>query len=330
MNRRDTVLALLALGTVGAPHGAEVQQSKDKTAHIGLLVGGSAAQRGHLERALLEGLREQGYVEGKNLIIERRYANGRNERVPEFARELAEMKLDAVVTTCTPSTRAARQASASTPIVMAAVADPVGQRLIASLAKPGANITGLSSQAEDILPKMMELFSGVLPNAAIVAVFVQERSDVHPRMWQQLAPIAEALKLKLVRIEVAYAADLSVAFAMALREKANALFVLPDEPLFLSRRARIVELAASYRLPALYGAREFVDDGGLMSYGENLRAAYRNAGLYVNKLARGAKPADLPVRQPTRFELVVNLKTAKTLGVTIPQSLLQRADEVIQ
>lgn len=330
MNRRDTVLALLALGTAGGPLAAEPQQSKDKTARIGLLVGGSVAQRGHLERALLEGLREQGYVEGKNLVIERRYANGRNEQVPGFARELAEMKLDAVVTTCTPSTRAARQASTTTPIVMAAVADPVGQRLIASLAKPGANITGLSSQAEDILPKMMELFSGILPNAANVAVFLQERSDVHPRMWQQLAPIAQALKLSLVKIEVARAADLSVAFDMALREKANALFVLPDEPMFLSRRARIVELAASYRLPALYGAREFVDDGGLMSYGENLRTAYRNAALYVNNLARGAKPADLPVRQPTRFELVVNLKTAKALGVTIPQSLLQRADEVIQ
>jgi putative ABC transport system substrate-binding protein len=330
MNRRDTVLALLALGAAGGPLAAEAQQSKGKTAHIGILVGGSISQRGHLEQALLDGLRDQGYVEGKNLVIERRYADGRNERVPEYARELAAMKLDAVVTTCTPSTRAARQASASTPIVMAAVADPVGQRLIASLARPGANITGLSSQSEDILPKMMELFSGVLPNPATVAVFTQERSDVHPRMWQQLAPIAQALKLKLVKIEVAYAADLSVAFDMALREKANALFVLPDEPMFLTRRAPIVELAAKHRLPAFYGAREFVDDGGLMSYGENLRTAYRKAASYVNSLARGAKAGDLPVEQPTKFEFVINQKTAKALGITIPQSLLVRADLVIQ
>ena len=330
MNRRDAVLALLALGTAGGPLAAEAQQSKGKTARIGILVGGSIAQRGHLEQALLDGLRDQGFVEGKNLVIERRYADGRSERVPEYARELAEMKLDAVVTTCTPTTRAARQASASTPIVMAAVADPVGQRLIASLARPGANITGLSSQAEDILPKMMELFSGVLPNPATVAVFTQERSDVHPRMWQQLAPIAQALKLKLVRIEVTYAADLSVAFDMVLREKAISLLVLPDEPMFLSRRARIVELAANHRLPAFYGAREFVDDGGLMSYGESLRTAYRNAASYVNSLARGASPADLPVEQPTKFELVVNLKTANALGITIPQSLLVRADHVIQ
>ena len=330
MNRRDTLVALLALGAAAGPLAARAQQSKDKTAHIGILVNGSIAQRGHLEQALLDGLRDQGYVEGRNLVIERRYADGRRERVPEFARELAAMKLDAVVTTCTPSTRAARQATVSTPIVMAAVADPVGQRLIASLARPGANITGLSSQAEDILPKMMELFSSVLPNPATVAVFAQGTSNVHPRMWQQLGPIAQALKLKLVKIEVAKAADLPAAFDMALREKADALLFLPDEPLFLTRRATIVELAAKHRLPAFYGAREFVDDGGLMSYGENLRTAYRRAASYVGNLARGAKPADLPVEQPTKFELVVNLKTAKALGLTIPQSILIRADQVIQ
>src|SRR3990172_4876989 len=228
MNRRDTILALLAFGAAGGSLAAEAQQSK--TARIGILVTGSFAQRGHLEQALLEGLREQGYTEGKNLVIERRYADGHRGRTPEFARELAAMKLDAVVTTCTPTTRAARQATASTPIIMPAVADPVGQRLIASLARPGANITGLSSQAEDILPKMMELFSDVLPRAATVAVFTQGGSAVHPRMWQQLGPIAQALGLKLARIEVADPASLPAAFDLALREKAGALFFLPDEP----------------------------------------------------------------------------------------------------
>src|SRR3990172_134117 len=330
MNRRDTILALLALAAAGEPLAAEAQQAKGKTAHIGILVGGSIAQRGHLEQALLEGLRDRGFVEGRNLVIERRYADGRNERVPELARELAIMKLDAVVTTCTPSTRAARQATASTPIIMAAVADPVGQRLIASLARPGANITGLSSQAEDILPKMMELFSDVLPKPATVAVFLQGGSDVHPRMWQQLAPIARALDLKLVKIDVANLADVPAAFDMTLREKANALFVLPDEPMFTNGRQSIVELAARHRLPAFYGAREFVDAGGLMSYGENLRTAYRKAASYVKSLARGAKAGDLPVEQPTKFEFVINLKTSKALGITIPQSLLVRADHVIQ
>ncbi len=330
MNRTYRRRFLLATGALLAAPFAGAQQSKDKTIHIGIMVTGSFAQRGHLEQALLEGLRSKGYVEGRNLVIERRYAEGRRERTPESARELAAMNLDAIVTTCTPSTRAARQATASTPIVMAGVADPVGQRLIASLARPGANITGLSSQAEDILPKMMELFSSVLPRPATVAVFLQGRSEVHPRMWQQLAPIAQALDLKLVKIDVANLADLPAAFDLALREKANALFFLPDEPMFPNGRASIIELAARHRLPAFYGVREFVDDGGLMSYGESLRTAYRNAASYVNNLARGAKPADLPVQQPTTFELVINLKTARSLGLTIPQSLLVRADQVIE
>ena len=295
-------------------------------------VGGGLAQRGHLEQALLQGLREQGYVEGKNLVLERRYADGRVERTPEFARELAAMKLDAVVTTCTPTTRAAQQALGSTPIVMAAVADPVGQHLIASLARPGANTTGLSSQAEDIMPKMLELFASVLPRPTTVAVLIDAMSDVHPRMWQALVPVAQALNIKLLKMEVGRPIDvaLSAAFDSALREKASAIFVLPDEPQFLTRRAEIVAFAAKHRLPAFYGAREAVDEGGLMSYGENLRTAYYNAASYIKKVAHGAPPSDLPVSQPTKFELVINLKTAKALGLTIPQSLLRRADEVIE
>ena len=300
--------------------------------HIGILVTGGFAQRRHLEQALLEGLRDQGYVEGKNLVIERRYADGRRGRTPEFARELAAMKLDAVVTTCTPSTRAARQATASTPIIMAAVADPVGQRLIASLARPGANITGLSSQAEDIMPKMLELFATVLPRPTTVAVLVDAGSDVHPRMWQALGPVAQTLKIGLLRIVVGTPSEvqLPAAFATAVRERAGAIFVLPDEPRFLSRRADIVVLAAAHRLPAFYGAREYVDEGGLMSYGEDLRTAYRNTAAYVGKVVRGSKPGDLPVSQPTKFELVINMKTAKTLGIGVPQSVLLRADQVIE
>jgi len=325
-------IAAIAAGALllcAAP--ASLAQSPDKKAHIGILVGGSQAQRGHLERALLEGLREQGYIEGKNLVLERRYADGSADKVPELARELAAMKLDAVVTTCTPSTRAAKQATGSTPIVMAAVADPVGQSLIASLARPGANITGLSSQAEDIMPKMLELFASVLPRPMTVAVLTEARSDVHPRMWQALGPIAQTLNIKLVRINVGRPPEvqLPAAFETAVREKAGAIFVLPDEPMFLSWRAEIVALAAKQRLPAFYGAREFVDDGGLMSYGENLRTAYRNAASYIGKLAQGANPGDIPVAQPTQFELVVNAKTAKALGITIPQSVLLRANEVI-
>ena len=293
---------------------------------------GGLEQRGHLEQALLQGLREQGYVEGKNLVLERRYTDGQGERMPEFARELAAMKLDAVITTCTPSTRAAREATSSTPIVMAAVADPVGQNLIASLAKPGANITGLASEAEDILPKMMEVFTSIVPKPGKIAVLLESRSDVHPRMWQALEPIAQALKVKLIRIDVRSPADvnLPIAFQTAVEQKADAVLVLPDEPVFLTKRALIVELAAKHNLPSFYGAREYVDDGGLMSYGENLRIAYRNAASYVSKVVRGSKPGEIPVQQPTKFELVINMKTAKALGVTIPQSVSLRADDIVE
>jgi ABC-type uncharacterized transport system substrate-binding protein len=330
MNIVERRRLLIAGGMLLMPGLGDAQQPRDKVVRIGILVGGSLAQRGHLEQALLQGLREQGLVEGQSLIVERRYADGRNERTPEFARELAAMNLDALVTTCTPSTRAAKQATTSTPIVMAAVADPVGQHLIVSLSKPGANVTGLSSQAEDIMPKMLQLFAGVLPRPATVAVLAEARSDVHPRMWQQLGPLADALKLKLVKVDVSNTAGLPAAFDAALSERATALFVLPDEPLFLSQRATIVELAARHRLPAFYGAREFVDDGGLMSYGENLRAAYHGAASYIANLARGTKPTDLPVEQPTRFEFVINLKTARALGLAVPQSMLLRANVVIE
>lgn len=328
--RRLATIAAAATALLLSAPPSGLGQSTDKTARIGMLVAGSYAERRHLEQSLLAGLREQGYVEGRNLVIERRYADSHRERLPEFARDLAAMKLDAVVTTCTPSTRAAKQAIASTPIVMAAVADPVGQGLIASLARPGANITGLSSQTEDILPKLMELISGVLPRSATVAVLAESRSEVHPRMWQALAPIAQGLKLKLMKIEVESPADVMAAFDTAGRARAGAVLVLPDEPMFLTMRAMIVELAAKHRLPAFYGAREFVDDGGLMSYGENLRTAYRNAASYIGKVVRGIRPGDIPVEQPTRFELVINMKTARTLKLAIPQSLLLRADRVIE
>jgi ABC-type uncharacterized transport system substrate-binding protein len=321
-----TGVLLLSAPVVG------LAQSPDSKAHVGILVMGGLEQRGHLEQALLQGLREQGYVEGKNLVFERRYADGRGYRLPEFARELAAMKLDAVITTCTPSTRAARQATASTPIVMAAVADPVGQNLIASLAKPGGNITGLASEAEDILPKMMEVFTSILPKPATIAVLLEARSAVHPRMWQALGPIAQALKVKLVKIEVGSPADvnLPIAFQTAVDEKVDAILLLPDEPVFLTKRALIVELAARHKLPSFYGAREFVDEGGLMSYGENLRTAYHHAAYYVSKVVHGAKPSDIPVEQPTKFELVVNMKTANALGITIPPSVILRTDDMIE
>jgi putative ABC transport system substrate-binding protein len=242
------------------------------------------------------------------------------------------MNLDAVVTTCTPSTASAKSVMTSTPIIMAAVSDPVGQGLVASLARPGGNVTGLSSQGEELLPKMMDLFSRVLPKAARVAVLAFAHNPVHPRMWQKLNDSASvrALGLRLLRTQFAGIADLPNAFDKAAAAGADALFVLGDDPLVLNQQAAIVRLAAARRLPDFYWAREFVLAGGLMSYGESLPNGYRSAGVYVAKVAKGARPAELPVQQPTKFELILNRKRAKALGITLPQDLALLADEVLE
>ena len=280
---------------------------------------------------MLDGLRQQGYIEGKNLTVERRYGSAPGERVEQLAGELAAMSLDAVLTTCTPTTTIAKRAMPSTPIVMAAVSDPVGVGLIASLRRPGGNVTGLSSQGEELLPKMFELFSMVLPRATVVAVLGNLRNPAHVRMWQKMNSLkqVEALNLRLRKTEVSNPADVPEALDAAERDRARALLVLGDDPLMLNQRTLIVQLAAKHRLPDFYWAREFVDDGGLMSYGENLRGSYRGAASYIARVARGAKPGELPVAQPTRFELVLNRKTAKTLGLVLPEDLMLLADEVI-
>ncbi len=306
-------------------------QGTERTVRIGLLYGDAPLP--HEEQELLAGLREQGLVEGRNLVIERRYGEGRLQLVPGYARELAAMQLDAVVTTCSQTTLVAQKVLGATPIVMAAVADPVGQQIISSLARPGANTTGLSSQAEDIMPKMLGLFAQVLPSPTTVAVLVDASSSVHPRMWRALGPLAQRLNITLVKVEAGRRpgdVDIPTAFEAAVRARAGGIFVLPDEPFFLMARGQIVALAANHRLPAFYGLREFVDDGGLMSYGESMRRAYRGVGSYVHKVVGGANPGHMPVTQPTRFELVINMKTATSLGVTVPQGMLLSADSVIQ
>ena len=329
--RRRAFLGIIG-GAAAWPISARAQQ---KVVRIAILAGDLIAS--HEDEALVAGLREQGLVEGHNLIIERRYANGRLEMVPEFARELAGLKLNAVVSTCTPTTRAAQQAFGtlpdSTPIVMAAVADPVGQRIIASLARPGANVTGLASQADDILPKKLSLFAEVLPAKATVAVLSDRSSDVHPNMWRTLEPLATGLNIRLVQVQAGRKpgqASLQEAFDAAARQQASGIFVLSDEPFFFARRDEIVALADKHRLPTFYGLREFVDVGGLMSYGESMRGAYRRVATYIAKIAEGNKPRDLPVAQPTAFEFVINLRTAKALGITLSPVLLALADEVIE
>jgi putative ABC transport system substrate-binding protein len=240
------------------------------------------------------------------------------------------MKLDAILTTCTPSTRMMKEATSSTPIVMAAVSDPVRQGIIASLAKPGQNVTGTSSQAEDLLPKRLELLAALLPKSTTIAVLANAGNPVHTLGWQRLESAAQEMNLKLLKVELKKSDELAAAIDGAARAQAGALFVLPDDPMMYNLRPQIVELAAKNRMPDFYWASQFVESGGLMSYGESLRGSYRGAAAYVDKIKKGANPANLPVEQPIRFELVINMKTAKTLGLTVPQSLLLRADQVIQ
>ena len=329
MNRRNFVSWFAGALALSQQRYAQAQAEKVK--RIGLLVQGSTASRGHLDNALTEALRKQGYVEGRNLVIERRYADGGGRsQLRVLASELDALNLDAVVTTCTPSTRSMKEVTSNTPIVMAVVSDPVGQGLIASLARPGNNITGTSSQVEDILPKMIEYFAAVLPKQTSVAVLADKRNAVHPRLWDLTLRAGVAMNLKPTRYEITNSNEIEAAIETAAREGAGGLFVLADHPLFLDHRERIVAASAKHRLPGFFWAREFVEAGGLMSYGENIAGGWQRAAGYVRRIISGAKPTDLPVAQPTTFELVINLKTANALGLKVPQSVLLRADRVIE
>jgi len=320
------VIALFFASLCGMPLGAGAQ-STEGMLRVGILSSGFVENRDPLDKALVQGLREQGYVEGKNLIIERRYSSS---KLKDNAAELAGMKLDAILTTCTPSTRMMKDATSSTPIVMAAVSDPVQQGIILSLARPGTNVTGTSSQAEDLLAKRLELLFALLPKSTTIAVLVNANNPVHALGWQKLETAAQGLNVKLVKVEVKRGDELVPAIDAAAQARAGALFVMPDDPLMFNGRPQIVEAAARNRMPDFYWAREFADSGGLMSYGESLRGSYKHAASYMSRIKRGANPAEMPVEQPTSFELVINLKTAKALGLTVPPALLVRADDVIQ
>jgi putative ABC transport system substrate-binding protein len=328
--RRATATAWLAFAVVPllwALPPAALAQTADKTLHVGILSSGVLENRSPLDEAFVQGLRDQGYLEGKNLIIERRYSSS---KLKDNANELAGMKLDAILTTCTPSTRIMKEATSSTPIVMVAVCDPVRQGIIASLANPGQNVTGTSSQAEDLLAKRLELLAPLLPKSTTIAVLMNANNPVHALGWQRLESTAREMNLNLLKVELTKSDDLPAAIDAAVRARAGALFVMPDDPMMFNLRPQIVELAAKYRMPDFYWASQFVESGGLMSYGENLRSSYRATATYMDRIKKGANPANLPVEQPTRFELVINLKTAKALGITVPQALLLRADDVIQ
>jgi putative tryptophan/tyrosine transport system substrate-binding protein len=324
---RAPVLRLAALALAGLACLASAQAPAPMT--IGILSSGSFDSRATLDQALLQGLREQGYVEGRNLTVVRRYGSDPS-KAQAFAKELAGMPLDAILTTCTPSTRAMKDATGTTPIVMAAVADPVRQGIIDSLARPGRNITGTVSLDEALVAKRLQMITSMLPNATTVAVLANANNPSHRLAWPVVEREARSLKLVPLLYEFPRGAAIPAAIAAASAAGASALFVMPDDPLVLNLRAEIVREAARHRLPAFYWAREFVDDGGLASYGQNLAGSYRSAGSYMARIKKGAAPATLPVEQPTRFEMVVNLRTAQALDLAIPQSVLMGADDVLR
>jgi putative ABC transport system substrate-binding protein len=322
-------LALL-LGRLLSPVAAEAQEAA-KVARIGYLSANRAAGL-HLEEAFLQGLRDLGYVEGRNLVIEYRDAEGKLDRLSALAAELVALKVDVIVAPSTVAAPIAKQATKTLPIVFALVADPVGSGLVTSLARPGGNVTGLSVLATEIVGKRLELLKQAVPGASRVAVLWQPGSADERAQRDQLKEAevaARALGMPLQFVEARGPGDFDRAFSEMVWARAGALIVLGHVGFFSARR-HLVGLMAKNRLPAVYAAREFVDAGGLMSYAVNFQDVFRRCAVYVDKILKGAKPGDLPVEQPTKFELVINLKAAKALGLTIPPSVLARADHVVE
>ena len=280
-------------------------------------------------QAWVAGLRERGYIPGQNLVIECRWTEGREERAPALAAELVSLKPDLIVAVGTNQVQAAKQATSTLPIVMGGVIDPVGRGLIASLAQPGGNVTGLTDKFMEMDGKRLQLLKEAVPTVSRVAVLSHPSATPEPVFQRERETAARALDVTLQIYDVRDPADFEGAFAAMTKARAEALF-MASHPFWYGHRQRIIELAAQSRLPAMYHDRAFVTAGGLLSYDVNAFAIRRRLGSYVDKIFKGAKPGDLPVEQPTKFELVINLKTAKTLGLTIPPSVLMRADEVIQ
>jgi putative ABC transport system substrate-binding protein len=315
------ILSLLA-----ALHTAEAQQST-KVYRVGWLNPGAPSITMELVR---QRLRDLGYSEGQNLIIEYRYAEGRDDRLAEFAAELVRLQVDVIVAGGIPAVRAAQHATRTIPIVMLGITDPVAQGFVASLAHPGGNITGMSNLNEGLVSKRLELLKEIVPQSARIAVLTNPANPLHASWMNDLTMTAQALGVQLYVVEVRRADELDSAFGAMTQAGAYALLVLSDPVLLSKLYQRTVDLAATHRLPAMYDWRYYVDAGGLMFYGRSIPESARRIAVYVDKILKGAKPAELPVEQPTKFELILNRKTAQVLGITFPPTLLILADEVLQ
>jgi putative tryptophan/tyrosine transport system substrate-binding protein len=316
-------VVLLAVAVI-----ADAQQPK-KIYRIGYLSGIDAATHSTRSDTFRQTLRELGYIEGQNIIIEYRYAEGKLDRLPELAAELVRLKVDIVLSSAPPPTRAAKSATATIPIVMAFDDDPVRNGFVATLARPGGNITGLSSLAPEISGKQLELLKEIVPQLARLALIATSTLPIHAQMLKETQAAARAIGVKLQYLDVLTAEDIETVFRAASSGRADAVLVRGG-PLLNSHRIQIIDLAIKSRLPAMHTTVAFVEDGGLMTYTASQNDLNRRAATYVDKILKGAKPADLPVQQPTKFELVINLKTAKQIGLIIPPNVLARADRVIK
>ena len=318
---------VVCLGSLGFANAADAQQPASPRRIGVLLVSWSVEST--IAQAFREGLRDAGYVEGRDVVIEWRTASGDYARVPELAADLVQRKVEVIVANGTVGTRAAQRATSTIPIVMALVADPVGSGLVTNLAHPGGNVTGLTIMTTDLSAKQLQLLKETVPRATRVAVLWNPDTPYSPKVIEELKAAAPSLSIELKFVGVRTPEEIGPAFPAVSRAHVQALYVIED-PLFTTHRATLVKLASKARLPAIYGDRHFTDEGGLMSYGASYGDLMHRSAGYVDRILKGAKPGDLPIEQPTKFELVVNLKTAKALGLTIPESVLLQADVVIR
>ena len=325
--RRELLIALGVAALAWA--GAVRAQAPSTLRRIGMLSGFSPSGYAPSYQAFRLGLRDLGWVEGKNISIEYRHAEGRHDRLPELAADLVRLKVDVIVTAATSDALAAQRATKAIPIVMVAAGNPVANGLVESLARPGGNVTGLSQMLQEVSGKRLELLKEMVPKLSRVAVLWNPNSASATLNWEENQQPARQLGIQLHSLEVRSPNELDKAFEAATRARADALAILPD-PVISTNLERIVDFAAKSRLPSIYQRSEFADDGGLVAYGPDFADLFRRAAIYVDKILKGTKPGDLPVDQPTKLELVVNLKTAKAIGITIPQSVLFRADKVIE
>jgi len=323
------VAFIFVLAILAAPLATDAQQPS-RVPRIGYLEFGTAAPGTSFLEAFRQGLRDLGWVEGQNIAIEVRYAEGKRDQLPELAAELVRRKVDLIFASTTPAALAAKHATTTIPIVIGLVADPVGSGVVASLARPGGNITGWTHEPGlEILGKRLELIKEAVSGATRIGALWNPANPIHGPAVKELEAAAQALKVQLHPVPVQDPKELESAFAALTRQRAGALTVIPDG-MFLAQADRIIALAARSRLPAIYGFTDLVEAGRLMAHGVNLPEMFRRGASYVDRILKGARPADLPIERPTRFYFVINLKTAKALGLTIPPSLLQQADRIIE